>query len=259
MIDAAYPLFEPDVNWCAPPEEWWQTMYDAAPAAPAPEPYETQDEREDRAGVRWFAEAMLEKLALKRAEGRGGWWDANECSVEQLERMMHEHCAKGDPVDVANFCMMIWNRKRAAPAPEPGFVQTTVDIAKGAAKELMPPAASASVLTYRLRKVAEQQDSDCIGYPGILWEAADELDRLARELEEVTQERDRYHDAMSLSEAKAIDRAERAEADLARATDHLRHVLPMAKGWEHEHPVGENKQMIADADAFLARAEKEKQ
>ncbi len=51
-----------------------------------------------------FAMAMKEKMAKKRAEGRGGWQTA---PVQSLQLMMADHIRKGDPVDVANFCMML--------------------------------------------------------------------------------------------------------------------------------------------------------
>lgn len=65
----------------------------------------------DAIGVTRFAEAMSEKLAQKSLEGRGGWNRPDQCSIEDLERMLREHIAKGDPVDIANFAMMIWNRR----------------------------------------------------------------------------------------------------------------------------------------------------
>lgn len=57
-----------------------------------------------------FAHKMKAKLAQKRDEGRGGWDNHDECTAEDLSRMLLEHAAKGDPVDVANFCMMLGQR-----------------------------------------------------------------------------------------------------------------------------------------------------
>ena len=72
----------------------------------------------DELGVERFAQAMLVKLAKKRNEGRHGWnlthgESGNDwgCTVRDLETMLRQHLAKGDVVDVANFCMMIWNRR----------------------------------------------------------------------------------------------------------------------------------------------------
>ena len=69
----------------------------------------------DTIGVRRFAKAMQEKLSQKRAEGRGGWnrepGGGYGTGIPRLHRMMLAHVDKGDPVDIANFCMMIWNRE----------------------------------------------------------------------------------------------------------------------------------------------------
>ncbi len=72
------------------------------------------DRAADEDGVARFTAAMLDKLATKRAEGRGGWNRelANDgCSVADLVSMLSGHLKKGDMVDIANFCMMIWNRE----------------------------------------------------------------------------------------------------------------------------------------------------
>jgi len=75
------------------------------------------DERhpDDRA-VDAFAIAMKLKLAEARAKGRGGWHDPAQCSAEDLSRMLREHVEKGDPRDVANFCMMLHQRGEAIAA-----------------------------------------------------------------------------------------------------------------------------------------------
>lgn len=54
-----------------------------------------------------FALGMKMKMAVARAKGRGGWHSKQQCTAEDLSRMLHEHVRKGDPVDVANFCMML--------------------------------------------------------------------------------------------------------------------------------------------------------
>lgn len=75
---------------------------------------------QDDAAVHRFAFAMKEKLAMKRAEGRGGWQDKELCSGDYLSQLLREHIEKGDPVDVANFCMMLHSRgERITPAPQP--------------------------------------------------------------------------------------------------------------------------------------------
>jgi hypothetical protein len=60
----------------------------------------------DDLAVDKFASAMKEKLAQARAKGRCGW---EECAPADLSAMLYEHVAKGDPRDVANFCMFLWN------------------------------------------------------------------------------------------------------------------------------------------------------
>lgn len=64
----------------------------------------------DETAVDRFALAMKAKLAEKRAEGRGGWDDPNQCTTAHLAELLRSHIAKGDPVDVGNFAMMLWNR-----------------------------------------------------------------------------------------------------------------------------------------------------
>lgn len=57
-----------------------------------------------------FNKAQQEKLAEKREEGRGRWWDSTVCSQKKLSEMLREHVEKGDPIDVANLCMMLFAR-----------------------------------------------------------------------------------------------------------------------------------------------------
>jgi hypothetical protein len=74
----------------------------------------------DNKSVEAFAYAMRVKLAVKRLQGRGGWQDKELCSAEFLSQLLREHVEKGDPVDVANFCMMLHQRgERIAPASQP--------------------------------------------------------------------------------------------------------------------------------------------
>ena len=64
-----------------------------------------------------FATAMKEKLAVAREKGRGGWQD---CAPSVLSRMLREHVEKGDPRDVANFCMFLWHHGVSIGAKPPG-------------------------------------------------------------------------------------------------------------------------------------------
>ncbi|MEF3068105.1 hypothetical protein [Pandoraea apista] len=68
------------------------------------------DQHPDDAAVDRFSVAMKAKLAKKRAQGRGGWDDERVCSPDDLARMLVDHVRKGDPVDVGNLAMMLFNR-----------------------------------------------------------------------------------------------------------------------------------------------------
>jgi hypothetical protein len=75
----------------------------------------------DDIAVDQFFDAMKAKLARKRGHGYGGWDDKAECSNEHLSRLLRKHVEKGDPIDVANFCMMIQQRGESIATlyPEP--------------------------------------------------------------------------------------------------------------------------------------------
>ncbi|MEB2511275.1 hypothetical protein SB379_19910 [Burkholderia multivorans] len=76
------------------------------PTAQADAPAEAREPHPDDVAVDSFAAVMKHKLALAREKGRGGW---ETCSPADLSRMLREHVEKGDPRDVANFCMMLWH------------------------------------------------------------------------------------------------------------------------------------------------------
>lgn len=73
----------------------------------------------DDAAVDAFAVAMKAKMAAARAKGRGGWEDPAQCSADDLSRMLRDHVDKGDPRDVANFCMMLHQRGETIAATHP--------------------------------------------------------------------------------------------------------------------------------------------
>ncbi|HEL5572177.1 TPA: hypothetical protein UOK25_000914 [Stenotrophomonas maltophilia] len=77
------------------------------------------DQHQDDLAVDAFATAMKAKLAEARAKGRGGWEDPAQCSADDLSRMLRDHVEKGDPRDVANFCMMLHQRGEAIAARQP--------------------------------------------------------------------------------------------------------------------------------------------
>lgn len=64
----------------------------------------------DDAAVDRFAAAMKAKLASARAKGRGRWKNKALCHQEDLALDLRKHVNKGDPVDVANFAMMLHQR-----------------------------------------------------------------------------------------------------------------------------------------------------
>lgn len=90
--------------------------------SPAPE-----NRHLDEIAVYEFADAMVAKMAEARAKGRSGW---QECDPVDLSTMLREHVEKGDPRDVANFCMMLWHHK----AP----ISAAPQEAKPVAAESMP-------------------------------------------------------------------------------------------------------------------------
>ena len=61
---------------------------------------------EDDIAIEKFCKAMSEKMKKSRQKGRSGW---QECDPDIFSAMLREHIEKGDPLDVANFCMMLWN------------------------------------------------------------------------------------------------------------------------------------------------------
>ena len=76
-----------------------------------------EDKEADLAGVARFASAMKLKLAKKRRQGYAGWNDGR-CSLPRLRGLLVSHIKKRDPVDIANFCMMIWNRQHPSGKPK---------------------------------------------------------------------------------------------------------------------------------------------
>ncbi|MCS4089424.1 hypothetical protein [Rhizobium sp. BK176] len=69
-----------------------------------------EDVHPDDIAVDRFAAVMKAKLSRKRRQGRGGWEDKEVRSGSFLSSLLVEHVAKGDPIDVANFAMMLHQR-----------------------------------------------------------------------------------------------------------------------------------------------------
>lgn len=64
----------------------------------------------DDHAVDLIAKAMKDKLRIKRQQGFGGWNDIHQTSSARLADLFLVAVAKGDPVDVANFAMMLFCR-----------------------------------------------------------------------------------------------------------------------------------------------------
>jgi len=97
---------------------------EALTAAPAQHP--------DDAAVDAFAEAMKAKMAAQRAKGYCGWDDKVDCPTERLQSMLVAHIPKGDPVDVGNFAMMLFNRGERTAAPGVPSLSTDAEIERHA-------------------------------------------------------------------------------------------------------------------------------
>lgn len=78
------------------------------------------DAHSDDVAVDLFAAKMKAKLAAARAKGRNGWDDPTLCAADYLRTLLNEHVGKGDPVDVANFCMMLSHRDESTARPDAG-------------------------------------------------------------------------------------------------------------------------------------------
>jgi hypothetical protein len=98
----------------------------AAPqAAPAPEP--EADQHPDDKAVDRFAARMKWKLGQKRHQGRSGWQD-RAWTPEMISQALREHVDKGDPLDVANYCMFLAARNEPiTPAPAPQALTPPTD------------------------------------------------------------------------------------------------------------------------------------
>jgi hypothetical protein len=77
-------------------------------------PVEAKPKQADDSAIERFAAAMKFKMAVSRDKGRGGWDDETKCAMGTLAKMLIEHISKGDPVDIANFAMMLHQREAAA-------------------------------------------------------------------------------------------------------------------------------------------------
>lgn len=75
------------------------------------------DRWRDEDHIRVFAAMMTGKMALKTAQGVHGW---PNLPTSHLWAMLKEHVAKGDPIDIAIFAMMIHHNTAAELRGWPG-------------------------------------------------------------------------------------------------------------------------------------------
>lgn len=82
------------------------------------------EQHPDDEAVDNLADAMKAKLSFKRSTGVEGW---QTMPAEDLRAGLRRHLEKGDPIDVANYCMMLHARGEstastdaAGPTPEAG-------------------------------------------------------------------------------------------------------------------------------------------
>lgn len=80
-----------------------------------PEKPDSVGRAEDNAAVDRFATAMKTRMADKWQQGYKGWDDSEQCSIDHLQQLLADRAVAGDPIDVANFAMMVWNRAEAKP------------------------------------------------------------------------------------------------------------------------------------------------
>jgi hypothetical protein len=140
------------------------------------ESYET-DEWACAAGVLRFSAAMRAKLDRKRKVGRAGWNRPDECGIYTLKELLREHVEKGDPVDIANLCMMIWNRENpnaSAPSPTPetpaGYVMGLPYVVEYRGKELdVAPQPWAVMAAFDAEGAASRYAAQCAGV-NLPWE-----------------------------------------------------------------------------------------
>lgn len=71
----------------------------------------------DAAAVVKFASAMAIKMHKAAMMGHAGWNNQALCTTQALQIALREAVAKGDPVDVANYAMMLHERGASTSMP----------------------------------------------------------------------------------------------------------------------------------------------
>lgn len=72
----------------------------------------------DDQAVDRFARRMKWKLEQARQRGRSGWED-RAWTPEQISQALREHVEKGDPIDVANYCLFLTERNEGIQQAKP--------------------------------------------------------------------------------------------------------------------------------------------
>lgn len=116
----------------------------------SPDPYEDTAHFDDHA-VNRFAAVMKGKLASKRLQGRGGWQEP-EVPNGYLSRLLREHVDKGDPVDVANFAMMIHQRGERIATENEGASCKAIDKAEAERDDALTRLAAAEAQVGAMEK-----------------------------------------------------------------------------------------------------------
>jgi len=73
------------------------------------------EQHNDDIAIDIFAEKMKRKMKESRLEGRWGW---RACTQWKLSELLRQSVEKGDPVDVANFCMMLGAEEKISKPPQ---------------------------------------------------------------------------------------------------------------------------------------------
>lgn len=106
----SYVIFTGSGSWAKPVNVTRGHLRSLETAAWAITKPKAPSEHPDDLAVDRFAAAMRAKMAKQRAKGYGGWDDPAQCTDESLADKLMTHTQKGDPVDVANFAMMLHQR-----------------------------------------------------------------------------------------------------------------------------------------------------
>lgn len=115
----------------------------------------------DDKAVDAFAVAMKVKMATQRAKGYGGWDQIAACTDRSLADKLMEHTKKGDPLDVANFCMMLHQRNQDQYDFAVGTLRiAALDFAKRVASMWLPEVATPNPEASAATQQAGNIDSD---------------------------------------------------------------------------------------------------